>query len=211
VTEEEAQDWLLTTLGVSRETLERLDAFRVMVIAENDRQNLVSAASIPGFWARHIVDSAQLIPLAPETGRWIDLGTGAGFPGVVIAILRDQPITLVESRRKRANFLAESVMRLALTKVEFHGGRLETLSPSPFSVISARAFAPLHRLLPIAHSFSTAKTRWLLPKGRSAREEVASVAGVWQGAFHVEPSITDAEAAIIVAHDVRPAAKRGRI
>jgi 16S rRNA (guanine527-N7)-methyltransferase len=210
VTEDDAQDWLLT-LGVSRETLERLDAFRSMVIAENERQNLVSAASIPYFWVRHIVDSAQLIPLAPESGRWIDLGTGAGFPGIVVAILRDQPITLVESRRKRVDFLAESAARLALLNVEIHGGRLETLPSAPYSVISARAFAPLHRLLPLAHSFSTAKTRWLLPKGRSAREEVESVAGLWQGVFHVEPSITDAEAAIIVARDVRPVGKKGRI
>lgn len=203
MTEDEAQGWLRETLGVSRETLERLEAFRAMVITENARQNLVSAASIPAFWTRHIVDSAQLIPHAPEAGRWIDLGTGAGFPGVVVAIVRDQPITLVESRRKRADFLAESVARLALPKVAIHGGRLESLTPTPFSVISARAFAPLHRLLPLAHSFSTAKTCWLLPKGRSAREEVASVAGLWQGVFHVEPSITDADAAIIIARDVR--------
>jgi 16S rRNA (guanine527-N7)-methyltransferase len=211
VTEEEAQAWLKDTLRVPRETFERLDAFRAMVIEAGSKQNLVSAASIPHFWARHIVDSAQLVPNAPSVGDWLDLGTGAGFPGVVVAILRDQPMTLVESRRKRADFLIESVQRLGLNHASVFGGRLETMPSARFGVISARAFAPLPKLFALAQSFSKTDTVWLLPKGRSAREEVESVRGMWQGSFHVKQSVTDSDAAIIIATQVarRERGKKG--
>jgi 16S rRNA (guanine527-N7)-methyltransferase len=244
VTEDEALAWLRDVLDVSRETLEKLDAFRARVIAENQRQNLVSAGSIAHFWARHIVDSAQLLTFvgsregakarsgadeaaldhsdAHKTASesfassrlganqyiWLDLGTGAGFPGIVVAILRNAPIILVESRRKRSDFLTESAEMFGLANVTVHAGRLETMTPVPVSVISARAFAPLPRLLDLAHSFSTEKTRWVLPKGRSAREELESVGRTWQGVFHVKQSVTDPEAAIIVAEGVRRAGKR---
>jgi 16S rRNA (guanine527-N7)-methyltransferase len=204
MTEEEAQAWLIAEVGVSRETLEQLDAFRSMVIKENDHQNLVSTASIDHFWLRHIVDSAQLMRLVDgHPTNWLDLGTGAGFPGMVIAILSQAPITFVESRRKRIAFLADSAEKLGLSHVTVQGSRLETMETAPFSVITARAFAPLSRLLPLAHRFSTNETQWLLPKGKSAQEEVASVTGTWQGVFHVKPSVTDPDAAIICATGVK--------
>jgi 16S rRNA (guanine527-N7)-methyltransferase len=117
--ESEAQAWLVDSLGVSRETLGRLDHLRTLVIAESANQNLISAATIPHFWVRHIVDSAQLLPLAQEAqpGAWLDLGTGAGFPGMVIAILSERPILLVESRRKRFEFLREMALALKLPHV----------------------------------------------------------------------------------------------
>lgn len=207
MTEEEARDWLVRHCHVSRETMEKLDAFVEAVIAGNEHQNLISAATIPRIWSRHIVDSAQLLRLRPEAHSalpWLDLGTGAGFPGMVIAILADFPVILVESRRKRFAFLGGQVKALGLDNVTVHGGRLETLATREAGVISARAFASLPKLLGLAHRFSTEKTRWLLPKGRSAREELESVRGSWQGVFHVKPSLTDAEAAIIVATGVSP-------
>jgi 16S rRNA (guanine527-N7)-methyltransferase len=211
MTEEEAQAWLTDILGVSGEAMAQLDTLRQRVISESRQQNLISAATIPHFWARHIVDSAQLLLLAskakPEAG-WLDLGTGAGFPGIVIAILREAPITLVESRRKRSDFLTTVVQELNLHHVTVHAGRLETLAETPVGVISARAFAPLHRLLPLAHRFSRKKTIWLLPKGRGAREEVNGIFSTWQGLFHVEQSLTESDAAIIVARGV---VKKGRI
>lgn len=208
MTEEEAQAWLVEALGVSRETHAQLDAFRQLVIDENGRQNLVSAASIPHFWTRHIVDSAQLLPLAEgASGEWLDLGTGAGFPGIVIAILRREPITLVESRKRRADFLQDAADSLGLDHVHIAASRLELIKPVPVSVISARAFAPLPKLFALAHSFSTEKTQWLLPKGRSAAQEVESVRGVWRGLFHVKQSVTDPESAILVASGVRRAGK----
>lgn len=208
MTEAEAQAWLVDSLGVSRETLARLDLFRQMVIAENDRQNLVSAGSIPYFWARHIVDSAQLLSLNQRPdATWLDLGTGAGFPGMVIAMLHSAPITFVESRRRRVEFLRYAVESLGLEHVTVELCQLESYRTRGFDVISARAFAPLGRLLPLAHRFSTTNTVWLLPKGRSAHAEVESVRESWQGMFHVKHSVSDPGAAIIVASGIAPRAR----
>lgn len=156
MTEDEAQHWLAETLAVSRETIVRLDTLRRLVLAEAQQQNLISAATIDHFWVRHIVDSAQLLPMADDArpGSWLDLGTGAGFPGLVIAILSDRPIILVESRRKRFEFLARTVDSLMLPHVAIHSGRLETFATRTVAVISARAFAPLPRILALAERFS---------------------------------------------------------
>jgi 16S rRNA (guanine527-N7)-methyltransferase len=202
--EDAAKHWLTESLNVSRETLAQLAAFREMVIEESTRQNLISAASIPQFWVRHIVDSAQLLLEAPTNGAWLDLGTGAGFPGIVIAILRTQPITFVESRRRRIDFLAASAKTLGLDHVTIQGSPLERVESAPFSVISARAFAPLPKLLTLAHRFSQKETVWLLPKGQSAQEELESLAGSWHGDFSLKPSVTDAQSAIIIGRGVTP-------
>ena len=212
MTEDEAKAWLTDTLAVSRETMARLEVLRELVLVEATRQNLISAASIPNFWVRHIVDSAQLLlhSLAYDgvDKVWLDLGTGAGFPGLVIAILRNAPIHLVEERRKRHEFLSHVATSLNLANVTVHGCRLESLNIDPVSIISARAFASLPKLFALGRRFSRNETVWLLPKGRSAQEELASVKHSWQGAFHVKPSITDAEAAIIVARRVWQETKR---
>ena len=202
--EAQAQTWLVASLGVSRETYAKLEQLRMLVLAESVRQNLISAATIPHFWVRHILDSAQLLPLASkaEPGTWLDLGTGAGFPGMVIAILSERPIILVESRRKRFEFLREMANALNLPHVSVHGGRLESLATRSVSVISARAFAPLPRLLDLAARFSRNETLWLLPKGQSAQEELALIDKLWHGEFHVNQSMTDENAAILVAQGV---------
>lgn len=202
--EDEAKAWLTDVLDVSRETLARLDRLRELVIAESALQNLVSASTIPNFWIRHIVDSAQLLPLANEAqpGAWLDLGTGAGFPGMVIAILSQRPIILVESRRKRFEFLRALATMLDLPHVSVHGGRLETFETRSVSVISARAFAPLPQLLMLAQRFSRNETLWLLPKGQSAQDELALIDGLWHGKFHVNPSLTDENAAILIGQGV---------
>jgi 16S rRNA (guanine527-N7)-methyltransferase len=204
VNEDEAKAWLTDTLNVSRETFAQLDRLRELVTAESALQNLVSAATIPHFWTRHIVDSAQLLPLASDAqpGAWLDLGTGAGFPGMVVAILANRPIILVESRRKRFEFLCEISVVLNLPHVSVHGGRLETLATRSVSVISARAFAPLPRLLDLAARFSRNETVWLLPKGQSVQEELALVDGMWHGKFHVNRSITDENAEILIAEGI---------
>jgi 16S rRNA (guanine527-N7)-methyltransferase len=205
MTEDEAKVWLTRELNVSRETIERLNAFSTMVIEASATQNLISASTIPVMWQRHIVDSAQLLlHTQSRNGIWIDLGTGAGFPGIVIALLTEQSMILVESRRKRSDFLADSLERLGLSaRVSIHGGRLEMLPTQPCSVISARAFAPLSKIFDLAARFSHSGTVWLLPKGRTAREELESVTGTWQGVFHVKQSKTNPESTILVAQDVR--------
>lgn len=197
-----AQGWLRDSLGVSRETLARIAAFGDLLRAENEQQNLVSAATLAHFWSRHVVDSAQLLRFAAADGPWLDLGTGAGFPGLIVAALREGPVTIVESRRLRVEFLHRAAARLAIQPEIVHAS-LERVPARPFAMISARAFSPLPRLLAIAHRFSTENTLWLLPKGRGAKSELEAIDGAWQGDFRLEPSLTDADAEIIVATGVR--------
>ena len=192
-------------LGVPRETFDRLEAFRELLLAESYTQNLVSRASLADFWARHVLDSSQLASLAPEkVTNWVDLGTGAGFPGLIIALLRPIPVTLVEARRLRCDFLARAAGTLGVAgQVEILCRRLETVPTRPFDAISARAFAPLDKLLLLAERFSTNETVWILPKGRNAKSELDAALKSWQGDFRLEPSLTDPDARIIVARNVR--------
>jgi 16S rRNA (guanine527-N7)-methyltransferase len=187
---------------VSRETLDKLEAYVALLREENARQNLVSASTIDHLWDRHILDSAQLVRYEPQPGAsWIDIGSGAGLPGIVIACLVEGPVTLVEPRRLRAEFLhnAAESLDLKATVLCAKAERVEGM----FDVITARAVAPLAKLLKISAHLSTRKTVWALPKGRSAQAELAEARGAWQGSFHLEPSVTDAESFIVVATGVR--------
>ena len=114
MTEDEAQAWLVDQLGVSRETLDRLAAYRALVLAETAHQNLIARSTFDVFWARHIVDSAQLLLHcdAAPAGDWLDLGAGAGLPGIVLALLSDRPVHLVEERKGRIGFLTRVVAAL---------------------------------------------------------------------------------------------------
>jgi 16S rRNA (guanine527-N7)-methyltransferase len=186
---------------VSRETFERLEAYVGLVTEENGRQNLVSASTLNNIWERHIADSAQLLRFQPFAGAsWVDLGSGAGLPGIVIACLAEGAVTLVEPRRLRADFLHKVAESLDLDVV-IVTGKAERVA-GKFDVITARALAPLPKLLEISHHLSTRKTVWALPKGRSAPAELADARRAWQGGFHVEHSVTDAEAFIVVGTGV---------
>jgi 16S rRNA (guanine527-N7)-methyltransferase len=190
---------------VPRETLPPLDAFVALLRDENERQNLVSRGSLEKVWSRHIADSAQLVRFAPAAASsWLDLGSGAGFPGLIVALLHPARMILVESRRLRADFLKRGAALLGVNgKVEIVAAKAETLPERPFDVISARAFAPLDALFAAGARFSTAKTVWILPKGRGAQTELEACRASWQGDFRLEPSLTDPEARIIVASGVR--------
>lgn len=192
-------------LDVPRETIERMDAFAKLLRSENERQNLVSKASLETLWERHILDSAQLIRFAPKDARsWLDLGTGAGFPGLMVPLFHSAGVVLVESRRLRADFLRTAASTLGVAqRVEILCSKLEAVPARPFDVISARAFAPLPRLLALAERFSTPETVWILPKGRNAKSELEAARSSWQGDFRLEPSLTDADARIVVATKVR--------
>lgn len=203
MTEEQAADWLRNNFHASRETLERLDAFIAFLRREALSQNLISASTLETIWSRHIVDSAQLLTLLPHdsaaTDSWIDLGSGAGFPGIVVGMLSNFNVTLVESRARRIDYLQRAVAMLDMDKrITVAGMPLERLPTAPYSVISARAFAPLPRLFDLAARFSTDKTIWLLPKGRNAVKEWEAVQTEWTGDFRIEPSVTDAESGILV-------------
>jgi len=205
--EDEAKAWLVAALNVSRETLDRLEAYRAMVLAETAHQNLIARSTFDVFWARHIVDSAQLLTHIEGAGDgpWLDLGAGAGLPGIVLAIIGQRPVHMVEERRGRIGFLNRVVDALGLDTATVHGCKVEALRLPPAAIITARAFAPLPKLFDLAHRFARSDTLWLLPKGRSAQDEVETARASWQAVFHVKQSITDSEAAILVARNVRKA------
>jgi len=203
MTEEEAREWVRNRFDVSRETM--LERFAAILIGESAQQNLIAASTLDQIWTRHIVDSAQLIPLADVEGPWIDIGSGAGLPGIIVAALTDREVTLVEPRGKRAEFLRTTAEALGLTKVTVAASRIETHKPAKrAAVISARAVAPLYELFAGAQHCTDSSTIWLLPKGRNAESEVELARGAWQGVFHVEPSITSPDSGIVVAHKVKP-------
>ena len=188
------------------EGMARIRAFAALVLEENQRQNLFAKATEAHIWQRHIADSAQLTQnVSRETfganasGPWLDLGSGPGFPGLVIAALfPNMPVVLVESRARRAEFLERCVTALGLTKCRVEGQRLERIAPFAARAISARAFAPLPKLLALSAPFSTSATRYVLPKGRSAAQELEDLKPSIRAMFHVKHSLTDPEAGIIV-------------
>ena len=200
MTEGEARAWLRSEQNVSRETREKLEQFIVLLRDEMSRQNLISKSSADHIWTRHIVDSAQLLRFAPVTrGVWLDLGTGAGFPGIVAAILSNHELVMVESRTRRVDFLRSAIEKLELKgNARIVGSRLEKIDAFPVEIISARAFAPLERLIALSHRFSTEKTVWLLPKGKNAVRELEALPPKQRKMFHVEHSLTDPEARILV-------------
>ena len=205
VTEDEARAYVAECADEA--ALKRMELYISLLADENERQNLVAKASIAEIWQRHVADSAQLLAHVPretidglaQNGIWLDLGTGAGFPGLAIAILRPEwDVRLVESRRKRAIFLEDVRIELGLRKCSVIGSRLEMVSEFTASVISARAFAPMPRLLDLSARFSTERTLWLLPKGRSAAQDLAQLPESTRALFHVEQSCTDSEAGLVV-------------
>ena len=204
-TEEQAREYVGGM--ADRVAIERLERFAELLIEENQRQNLISKASEAQVWQRHIADSAQLLQhVSRETldhtrgEPWLDLGTGAGLPGLVVAaLLPDFPVRLVESRALRVEFLRDCCEKLELSRCEVLHDRIERIEPFPVSVISARAFAPLDKLLRLSAPFSTERTRYVLPKGRSAAHELEKQKPSIRKMFHVEQSLTDRDAGIIVS------------
>jgi 16S rRNA (guanine527-N7)-methyltransferase len=187
---------------VSRETFDLLTEYAALLRAESARQNLVSKATLDDIWQRHILDSAQLDRFEPRPGSsWVDVGSGAGLPGIVIAALVRGPVTLIEPRRLRADFLTRVNRQLNLGCGIFCG-KIERVA-GKFDVITGRAVAPLTDFLRMCHHSSTEKTVWVLPKGRLAQSELAEVRQAWQGAFDLKRSVTDEESYIIVGTGVR--------
>ena len=192
---------------VPRETFERLERFAALLIEENDRQNLIATNSVGELWTRHILDGAQLLGLADRQGSWLDIGSGPGLPGLVIAILGGRPMTLNEPRRLRADFLHRAVADLGLAQVEIAQCKVERLV-GKFDLITARAVARLDRLFGMAWHLAHSETKWVLPKGESAQSELDEAREAWQGSFRLVPSRTHPASAIIVAEHVQQRGKR---
>ena len=160
--------------GVSRETLARLEIYAALLTEWRRRASLVSRASLSDLWRRHMLDSAQLLGLAPTGARvWVDLGSGAGFPGMVLAIMGAREVHLIDSNARKCRFLG-AVARATRTPVRIHCARIEALDPWPADVVTARALAPLATLLEHARPFFHDHTVGLFPKGQHVETELTA-------------------------------------
>lgn len=188
--------------NVSRETLERLRAFEAHLIKWNPKINLVAPGEIQRLWDRHILDSAQLFTHAkPDFRSWVDMGSGGGFPGIVCAILaaetgRDQRFTLIESDTRKSVFLGEAVRKLSL-RATIRSIRIEVYRGEKADVISARALAPLDKLLGLAHPIMGESTQLLFPKGKRAESELTAAKRSWNMSVERIPSLTDPDGVIL--------------
>ena len=188
------------TLGaddVSRETLDRLEDYADLVRKWSPKINLISRADLPHLWGRHIQDSLQLLRFSGSGGRWVDLGSGGGFPGIVIAIARpDLDMHLIESDTRKATFLRTCVRELGL-KAQIHANRIEDVASLGADIISARALAPLDRLLNMVSHHLAHNGFALLPKGEKATEELAIARETWSFSATMHPSETRQGATIL--------------
>jgi 16S rRNA (guanine527-N7)-methyltransferase len=195
---------------VSRETLERLQEFEALVKRWTPAINLISKSSVPAIWDRHIVDSAQLFALCPPGAtHWLDLGSGGGFPGLVIAVLAKEAkpelrVTLVESDARKATFLRHAATALSLT-VDVRTDRIESLPGLNADVLSARALAPLTDLLPYARHHLAPEGVALFPKGARHAEEAAVARHIWRFDLESKPSLSDPNSAILSIRNIERA------
>jgi len=196
---------------VSRETWERLDRFVALLLERQQRMNLIAASTVPLIWTRHVTDSLQLLPLAPQARAWVDLGSGGGFPGLVIACAlagtERASVHLVESTKKKAAFLAEAATALALPVV-VHPERAEAFvaaNRQHFDVVSARALASLDTILGYANPLLKRGAMGLFPKGQDVGAELTQASKYWKLEAELVPSKTDPRGRIVV---IRRAQKR---
>ena len=196
--------------GVSRETLARLEAYAALLVRWSGRINLVAASTLDALWRRHFLDSAQLLPFVPPDARnLIDLGSGAGFPGLVLAIMGVPGVELVEADARKCAFLREAA-RVATAPVVIHNARIDSLPPRVVDVVTARGVAPLARLLPWAERLIGRETVCLFPKGGQAGQEVVAARQSWNMDVESHDSCTDPRGVILCLRRVsrRDAAAR---
>lgn len=188
--------------GIDAEAAERLGRFAAHLVKWQAAINLVSAKSLPQLWERHILDSLQLAPLIPPGTRTIvDVGSGAGFPGLILAILNRWDVHLVESDTRKSVFLRDSA-RLCGVPVTVHAVRIESLAAPKADVVTARALAPVAELLKLTAGFRQPGTIHLFPKGRGAEAELTDAEKTWTLAVDRIPSLTDPDAVILKIGEV---------
>jgi 16S rRNA (guanine527-N7)-methyltransferase len=211
VSREEDRERVAWLPGVSRETLARFDTLVALLDRWQAKTNLVSPESLDRVWTRHIADSWQLLDAAPPESRtFVDLGSGGGFPGLVLGIgLIDRPgakIHLVESVQRKAAFLREAARALRLP-AEIHSERIEALPPNAFGkvdVVTARALAPLPRLLEFAYPLLKQGAIGLFPKGQDLDRELTDSARSWKVEATRLPSVTDRSGTILRVEHIEP-------
>jgi 16S rRNA (guanine527-N7)-methyltransferase len=200
-------------LDVSRETADQLEVLASTLERWQKAINLVSRTTLGDVWRRHVLDSAQLKPLIPEAAKTLtDLGSGAGFPGLVVAALRaDLEVTLIESDARKAAFLGEAARRMRLEKPpKIVIGRIEAVPPAPADVITARALAPLGQLLAWGERHRTDTAICLFHKGKGWQAEVTEAMKDWDIPHQAFNSVTDLDAVILRIGPYRATALRDR-
>ncbi|WP_245749666.1 16S rRNA (guanine(527)-N(7))-methyltransferase RsmG [Palleronia marisminoris] len=190
---------------VSRETSAQLERLENLIGLWNPKINLVSKRTIEDLRTRHIADSIQVVEAAGHCETWADLGSGGGFPGIVVAICRPgTEVVLVEADQRKAVFLRRVVGELGLN-AKVVSSRIEDIEPLHADVISARALAPLEKLIPLALRHGRPDTRYVFPKGARFREEIATARRKWRFEIDVRPSRIDKEAAILIMERIERA------
>lgn len=197
-------------LNVSRETLAALHRFEALVQKWNPAINLVSKSTVPHLWTRHILDSAQIFSQCPDSATsWADLGSGGGFPGIVVAILARElkpglHMTMVESDLRKATFLRQAAREVNL-HVTVLDQRIEAVEPLNADVLSARALAPLTELLSFAERHLREGGVAILPKGARFAEEIEDARKLWAFDADSRSSLSEADAAILVIRNIHRA------
>lgn len=182
---------------VSRETLSRLEAYAALLTRWSARINLVGGNTLADLWRRHILDSAQLHRWVPNSaGNLTDLGSGAGLPGLVLAILGVPSVELIEADSRKAAFLQEAA-RVTEAAVTIRPCRVEAVPAHAADIVTARACAPLDRLLDLAERFLAPGTLCLFPKGERFEEELTLARKAWTMTVSVEPSLSDRRGVIL--------------
>jgi len=200
----------LALTPVSRETVQRLDRFVALLLDWQKKTNLIAASTVPALWTRHVADSLQLLPLAPDARHWVDLGTGGGFPGLVIACAlagrAGAVVHLVESNGKKAAFLREAA-RVTGAPAHVHAARIENFTTrfgGPIDIVTARALAPLETLLGYAHPLMKRGAQALFLKGQDVEAELTAASKCWNIAASLVPSQTSSAGRIIAIRKLDP-------
>ena len=191
------QDEICAYLDVSRETQDRLVTYVQLLEKWQKRNNLVSSSTLPRVWHRHILDCAQLVPFLPKEAKTVmDIGAGAGLPGLVLAILTDHQLHLVESDSKKVAFMRTAIAETGVDAV-IHHGRIEELACLHMDVITARALAPLARLFHLTKTQHHDGLDYLFLKGKGVKQELTALPSSLTLTAHTYPSITDRDAVIV--------------
>lgn len=204
--------WFVEAFNVSRETCLKLQTYEALLLKWQKTINLIGPSTVNNFWRRHVADSAQLLSLAPkDLQKWVDIGSGGGFPGLVIAILLSEPspklimpvVHLIESDQRKCTFM-RTVVRETQVSAQVHEGRIEDIVLekegffSDIDIISARALAPLPKLLDLAAPYFENHTKGLFLKGKNWKEELKMMRRDWKVNVEVVESITNKDARILI-------------
>lgn len=191
-------------IDVSRETFTRLETYVAHLLKWQQRINLISPKTIPDIWERHIIDSAQLASLIPnKETRIADLGSGAGLPGLILAIMGHQDVHLIESDERKSIFLSEAA-RVTDTKLTIHLARIESNPLNKFDIITARACASLEQLLTWSYPMMSQHAICYFAKGKNYAMEIDDARKGWSFEFTCHPSITDPDSVIIELQQLAP-------